>query len=84
MQRILSFFGDTNVSENVQYQVNQAIIAFGNGGLFGVGPGQSRPSHLFLPESYGDFIFSIIGEEYGFVGALIIIAAFIILFLAWF
>ncbi len=80
MQRILSFFGDTNVSENVQYQVNQAIIAFGNGGLFGVGPGQSRQSHLFLPESYGDFIFSIIGEEYGFVGALIIIAAFIIIF----
>ncbi len=80
MQRILSFLGDTNISENINYQVNQAIIAFGNGGLWGVGPGKSRQSHLFLPESYGDFIFSIIGEEYGFIGTLIIIAVFILIF----
>ncbi|HPI20862.1 MAG TPA: putative peptidoglycan glycosyltransferase FtsW [Candidatus Kapabacteria bacterium] len=80
MQRILSFLGDTNISENINYQVNQAIIAFGNGGLWGVGPGKSRQSHLFLPESYGDFIFSIIGEEYGFIGTLIIIAVFVLIF----
>jgi cell division protein FtsW len=58
------------------YQLYQAILAFGNGGIFGVGPGQSRQRDWFLPESYGDFILSIIGEEYGFIGVLAIIFAF--------
>lgn len=61
------------------YQLYQAILAFGNGGIFGVGPGQSRQRDWFLPESYGDFIFSIIGEEYGFVGVVVIIIAFAII-----
>lgn len=61
------------------YQLYQAILAFGNGGIFGVGPGQSRQRDWFLPESYGDFIFPIIGEEYGFIGVLIIIFAFAII-----
>lgn len=61
------------------YQLYQAILAFGNGGIFGVGPGQSRQRDWFLPESYGDFIFSIIGEEYGFIGVVAIIVAFAII-----
>ncbi len=61
------------------YQLYQAILAFGNGGVFGLGPGQSRQRDWFLPESYGDFIFSIIGEEYGFIGVLAIIFAFAII-----
>jgi cell division protein FtsW len=52
------------------------VIAIGNGGIAGVGVGQSRQSHMFLPESYGDFIFSIIGEEFGFIGLFIIIFLF--------
>lgn len=83
MNRIKAFFGlggDSQPIETVNYQLNQALIAIGNGGLFGVGPGQNRQSHLFLPESYGDFIFSIIGEEYGFFGLLVIIIAFAIIF----
>lgn len=83
MQRLLSFIGlaknPDDLSE-VSYQIQQAIIAFGNGGLFGRGPGQSIQSHLFLPESYGDFIFSIIAEEYGFVGVTFILIAFLFLF----
>jgi cell division protein FtsW len=55
------------------------LIALGNGGIFGLGPGQSRQSDLFLPESYGDFIFSVIGEEYGFIGVILIIAAFVLI-----
>ena len=69
--------GDTTLT-NASFQAQQAIIAFGNGGIFGMGPGQSRQSMLYLPESYGDFIFSIIGEEYGFIGTFLIILLFLI------
>jgi cell division protein FtsW len=82
VQRILTFFGVENEhSEKIGYQTSQAIIALGNGGIFGVGIGQSRQRDFYLPESYGDFIFSVIGEEYGFVGAafLLIIFSFIII-----
>ncbi len=80
--RILSFwnFNPAGQFESTSYQLNQALIALGNGGIFGVGPGQNRQSHLFLPESYGDFIFSIVGEEYGFIGLFIILAAFALIF----
>lgn len=82
MNRIKAFLGmgEGNSFETATYQLNQALIALGNGGATGVGPGQSRQSHLFLPESYGDFIFSIIGEEYGFIGLFILIAAFALIF----
>ncbi len=61
------------------YQVRQSIIGFGNGGIFGVGPGNSKQRNLFLPESYGDFIYSIIGEEYGLWGSLLILLVFLFL-----
>ncbi len=79
LNRILAYFGDQEMlssEKSINYQLDQALIAIGNGGLFGVGPGQSRQSHLYLPESYGDFIFSIIGEEYGLFGLTVILAAF--------
>jgi cell division protein FtsW len=78
MNRFMTFLG-TNSSENFDkfgYQTSQAILAFGNGGISGIGAGQSRQSNLFLPESYGDFIYSIIGEEYGFIGAFLILIVF--------
>jgi cell division protein FtsW len=81
--RIMSFFGSDNpdqAADAAAYQIDQAIIAIGNGGFFGVGPGHSRQSHLYLPESYGDFIFSIIGEEYGFIGLFIILMIFMLIF----
>ncbi len=59
------------------YQVHQSIIGFGNGGIFGVGPGNSKQRNLFLPESYGDFIYSIIGEEYGLWGSTLILLIFL-------
>jgi cell division protein FtsW len=59
------------------YQVQQSIIGFGNGGIIGVGPGNSRQRNLFLPESYGDFIYSIIGEEYGLWGSVLVMVAFL-------
>jgi cell division protein FtsW len=82
MERITDFtrqFSTMFDPENIRlvnYQLQQALLAFGNGGVVGMGPGQSRQRDWFLPESYGDFIFSIIGEEYGFIGVALIVLAF--------
>ena len=59
------------------YQVRQSIIGFGNGGILGVGPGNSKQRNLFLPEPYGDFIYSIIGEEYGLWGSVFVMLLFL-------
>ncbi len=75
MQRLLTYFGQGDANES--YQVSQALIGFGNGGLFGLGPGESKQRELFLPASYNDFIFAVIGEEYGFIGSVIIILIFV-------
>lgn len=82
LNRLKAFFGfgDLPTHETINYQLNQAMIALGNGGLFGLGTGQSRQSQHFLPESYGDFIFSIIGEEYGLFGLLLVLGVFVIMF----
>ncbi len=72
LDRLRSFLEGGIDGGNVNYQLYQGIIAFGNGGLFGLGPGESRQSDFFLPESYGDFVFSIVGEEYGLIGALLL------------
>lgn len=61
------------------YQVIQSIIAIGSGGLLGLGLGNSRQKFLFLPEEHNDFIFAVVCEELGLVGALIIIALFALL-----
>jgi cell division protein FtsW len=83
VQRIMHFVqGDPNSKHN--YQLWQGIIGFGNGGLFGVGPGESRQRDLFLPESYNDFIYSIVGEEYGLIGTLVVLGAFLFVMLRGF
>jgi len=79
LKRLMSFFGTEGADAAVDYQLDQALIAFGNGGITGVGPGQSRQRDWFLPESYGDFIFSIVGEEYGFIGVALLIACFVLI-----
>ncbi len=58
------------------YQVIQSLYAIGSGGLFGVGLGQSRQKFLYIPEPQNDFIFSILCEELGFLGAFVVIALF--------
>ena len=83
MKRVLAFLGmgSENAVNSTNYQLNQGLIAIGSGGIIGIGMGESRQRDLFLPEAYGDFIFSIIGEEYGFVGAVILLALYLFLFL---
>lgn len=77
MRRIMGFLGGGDSGTTNNYQLVQGIIGFGNGGLFGLGPGGSRQRELFLPESYGDFIFSIVGEEYGLIGTLFVLTLFL-------
>jgi|WetSurMetagenome_2_1015567.scaffolds.fasta_scaffold02663_5 cell division protein FtsW len=72
-------YADFTSSGTAQHQLNQAIIGLGNGGVLGVGGGNSLQKQFFLPEAHGDFIFSIIGEEYGFLGTLAVIFLFAIL-----
>jgi cell division protein FtsW len=61
-------------------QVTQAKIALGSGGLTGLGFGHSRQSDLFVPYPYGDFIYSILGEELGFIGALTVLFLYLTIF----
>lgn len=61
------------------YQVIQSLYAIGSGGLFGLGLGKSRQKYFYIPEPQNDFIFSIIGEELGLVGCIIVIMLFVIL-----
>lgn len=63
-------------AQNEGYQLSQSLIAIGSGGLTGVGLGQSRQKYLFLPEEHNDFIFSIICEELGLIGATMILLVF--------
>ena len=63
------------------YQILQSLYAIGSGGLFGLGFGKSRQKYLYLPFQYNDYIFAIICEELGLVGALLIIVLFIALIL---
>ena len=79
--RLQAFLGTAaaNDIERLTHQSSQSLIALGSGGIFGLGPGNSKQAYYFLPEPYGDFLFSIIGEEYGFLVILGIIAVFVII-----
>ena len=63
------------------YQIIQSLLAIGSGGLMGLGFGNSRQKYLYLPEAHNDFIFAIVCEELGFIGALIVILLFALLIL---
>ncbi len=84
MRRLAGFLDGSEMSTRTNYQLLQGIIGFGNGGLFGVGPGESKQRDFFLPESYGDFVFSIVGEEYGFVGTMTFLALFVVIMIRGF
>ena len=61
------------------YQPLQSLYAIGSGGLLGLGLGQGRQKHLYLPEEHNDYIFSVVCEELGFIGAMLIICLFAML-----
>ena len=78
MSRITAWLDpwSTEVSPDATYQTRQSLYAIGSGGLLGVGLGQSRQKYLWLPEPQNDFIFAVVCEELGLVGALVIIVLF--------
>ena len=77
LQRILSFLNPWSDPLGSGFQIIQSLYAIGPGGLFGFGLGGSRQKHFYLPEPQTDFIFSIISEEFGFLGVLIVAGLFI-------
>lgn len=77
--RIQTFLGIIE-SPSADYQMSQSLISLGNGGLLGLGLGNSVEKRLFLPAPHTDFVFAIIGEELGFIGAVLLLVAFFWLF----
>ena len=76
--RMLNFIDPWKDAAGDGYQLIQSFYALGSGGITGLGLGQSRQKTLYMPEPHNDFIFSIIGEELGLIGCLLIISLFII------
>jgi cell division protein FtsW len=74
--RLVVFLDPFRYSDGPGYHIIQALTALGSGGLFGRGLGGSHEKWLYLPEAYNDFIFSVIGEELGLLGALAVIGLF--------
>lgn len=77
--RIQTFLGLLE-SPKAEYQISQSLISLGNGGWLGQGLGNSVEKKLFLPAPHTDFVFAIIGEELGFIGAIVLLLAFFWLF----
>lgn len=76
MQRITAFLNPGVDPLGIGYQINQALIAIGSGGLFGYGYGFSRQKHFYLPETINDSIFAVMAEELGFIRVLLILLVF--------
>jgi cell division protein FtsW len=75
-ERIMTFFDPSHEVLGSSYQLQQSLIAIGSGGVFGRGFGQSVQKFDYLPEPIGDSIFAVAGEEFGFIGAVIIVCIF--------
>lgn len=78
-RRFLAFLNPWADPLGAGFHIIQALYALGSGGVFGLGLGQSRQKFFYLPEQHTDFIFAIIGEELGFVGAITVLAAYLLL-----
>ncbi|MCP6719785.1 MAG: putative lipid II flippase FtsW [Patescibacteria group bacterium] len=81
LERVISFFNPEVDRLEAGYHIDQSLTAIGSGGLLGVGYGNSTAKLRYLPEQIGDSIFAVIAEEFGFVGAALLITIF--LFLVW-
>ncbi|MCL1905513.1 MAG: putative lipid II flippase FtsW [Clostridiales bacterium] len=79
MNRIYSWLDPWSDSGNAGFQIVQSLLALGNGGLSGVGLGAGGSKWYYLPERHNDFIFSVLGEELGFIGAVFVILLFVLL-----
>jgi cell division protein FtsW len=78
-KRLISFIRPWEDPGGTSFQIVQSFLSFGSGGLFGLGLGEGRQKLFFLPAPHTDFIFSVIGEELGLVGAMVVVLLFFIL-----
>jgi len=76
LARFLTFLNPTADPLGAGYQINQALIALGSGGLFGLGIGESRQKYGYIPGVSTDAVFAVVGEEFGFIGTLLILSLF--------
>jgi len=76
--RILAFLDPWKDAQNTGFHIVQSLLALGSGGALGLGLGASRQKFFYLPEQYTDFIFAIIGEELGLLGAVCVVTLFVI------
>ena len=77
--RIFSWWNNWNNPLGSGYQIKQSLIGLGAGGFMGSGLGTSKQKYLFLPDSHTDFIFSILGEEFGFIGTSLVLLLFMVI-----
>ena len=78
-ERIVAWLDKDYDPDGARWQTNQSLYAIGSGGLFGLGLGNSRQKHLYMPEPQNDFVFSIVCEELGFIRVVFIILLFVLL-----
>lgn len=76
LKRVLAFLDPWADPRGTGHQIVQSYLAFGSGGVFGRGLGEGRQKLLFLPERHSDFIYAVIGEELGLIGAIVVLALF--------
>lgn len=81
MERFIAFLNPWKYPTDEGFQTIQSLYALGSGGLFGMGLGRSRQKFFYLPEQHTDFIFAILGEELGFLGAILVLSLFLLF--AW-
>ena len=79
LQRVFAFLNPWSDSGDSAYQLVQSFYAFGSGGLFGKGLGRSQQKLLYLPYGESDFIASIIAEELGFIGIVVLLSLYVLL-----
>ncbi len=76
--RVLTFINPSHDVRGASYQINQSLIAIGSGGILGRGYGQSIQKFNYLPESIGDSVFAVVGEEFGFIGSVVLVLLFLL------
>jgi cell division protein FtsW len=79
MKRLTTFLDPWSVARGAGFQLVQSFIALGEGGKWGVGLGAGRQKMFYLPEAHTDFVFAVVGEEFGLIGAAVVVALFLVI-----
>jgi cell division protein FtsW len=76
LARLVTFLNPGDATTEAGFQIHQSLVGIGSGGIFGTGFGQGQQKLGYLPYAYSDFLFSTIGEEWGFIGVLVVVSLF--------